>query len=58
MLVVIAFVCSIDFFVRLIGIGEGSKRNRLELRVNKNVEMRSSFDAPVFSYKLNVSFLA
>ena len=39
-------------------MGGGSKQNRQALRVNKNVEMRSSFDAPVFSYKFNVAFLA
>lgn len=58
LLVAIAFVCSVGLFVRLIGMGGGSKQNRQALRVNKNVEMRSSFDAPVFSYKFNVAFLA
>lgn len=57
-LVAIAFVCSIGFFIQLICPDDGFKQRRQVLRADKNADMRSSFDAPVFSYKLNVAFLA
>lgn len=57
-LISIAFVCSVSFLAQVFCASFSTRNCRIIARSRRNVAVHYDYDAPVFSYKLNVAFLA